>query len=197
MRILFTCFDSVRYPHNPSKRLLGQLMQNYDIVARYEVLHATFNYCDQWLENLNVNDFDKIISFGASHKIQTFHLEQFAKNRYKDLSTLEVKPIIKGGVDRIKTKFDLKNIHNNLGIEKEHVQISTNAGLHVCGYIYYIIGTRIMKTKTKMIFVHVPLDGPFSWKYQIFDKIVNALLKDIQETNIEKDEKIISSIIEK
>ena len=92
----------------------------------------------------------------------------------------------------------LREILRHLGLEKEHVEISTDSGLHVCNFIYYLIGTEIQKTKTKMIFVHIPLDGTFSWKYQIFDKIINVLLKDMEETDIlPNSEKIVSSVIRK
>jgi pyrrolidone-carboxylate peptidase len=176
MKTLITHFtnDAHLYPDNPHKEIIERLQkENIFADTTYVSLVPTFTFCRNWLSHLEYN-WDNILMFGGTHRPSNIYLEIYGRNQYADPNTEKIKLIDEKGQNLYKTKLDLKTLISKM-TSNRHINISTNAGTHVCNYIYYRNLERTQNIDSKVLFTHV--SGGFeNWKFDAIKEIISLIL---------------------
>jgi pyrrolidone-carboxylate peptidase len=192
MKTLITCFknDKQLYPNNPHRKIVEKLQQeNVFADTTYVSLAPTFAFCRNWIDHLDLS-YDNILMFGGTHRPSNIYLEAYGRNHF----VLDKDPLLidKHGANLYKTKIDLKSLIQKMSNNK-HVNISTNAGTHVCNYIYYRNLERTQNIDSKVLFTHVSEDYE-NWKFDAVKEIISLILGVKTAKKKKRTEDIINEV---
>lgn len=177
MKTLITCFknDRALYPNNPHREIIQKLEQQNVLNGEvsYISLIPTFSFCRDWLNRLDFSLYDNFILCGGTHRPSNIYLELYARNQYENKDLNEILQISQGGENILKTTIDLKSIISSMS-DSKHINISTNAGTHICNYLFYRCLEVTRNSNKKVIFIHVSSDYE-DWKLNAIKEIISLI----------------------
>jgi len=164
-----------RFGENPS----GLLAEKTEYAHR--VIEVAYAAVDQFLDELNPNEFDILVSIGVSGRAHVLNTEMFARNfagRYPDVR----------GASRFGTIDSTAPLLLNTTLWKPHiiaewmtelpVETSFDAGNYLCNYIYFEALRRFPSKRVGFLHVpsvkQMPLDRQFETLTRILSDCSNS-----------------------
>lgn len=188
MKILVSSFEPFLEAKTNSSLMVSKRLcldpQNKDVVFAHGIPVRYKNSWEVLRKTIETEEPDFVLALGQAENSKAIALERWALNwiesKAKDNDGLKLhnQEILKDEVPAIKTMVDLEKLEAALLEASIPVSISVSAGGFLCNFIYY----RLLNSKTKALFVHLPLaEEQTDFQFQNITKLkLDTLCQGVQ-----------------
>ena len=174
MKVLVTAFKPFNNKINNYSQEVINFIHNVDKL----IIDVVYNNCyEEIINQLDLDEYDLIISLGEARSRKVLTLERFAHN-ISDCSLKDNQGQLKKNETIINNSpYELKTLIQIDKI-KDLIELSDDAGKFVCNNLYYHL---LSKYSNKSLFIHIPECNNEITNYKEHAKTIEEVIKKLGE----------------